>query len=102
MKTFFALLGLIAFVLVLLIKPFEFLERYSVHAGHAVHAIATDANADASSLDDTILLELDQVSANSSGFRFGFWLSALGFLGMLVVVLSYQRKRRKDRKRGLV
>ena len=102
MKTFFALLGLLAFVLVLLTKPFEFLETYSVHAGHAVHAIATDAGSSDVNVDGTILKELDKVSDNSFGFRAGFWLSALGFLGMLVAVLSYKRKHRKNRKRGLV
>ena len=102
MKSLLALLGVAAFVLVLLAKPFEFLERHSVHAGHALYSVQTDSDLEVSSVDERLAIELNKASDESPGFRFGFWFSTLGVLGICIVVLSFRRKTRQSRKRGLV
>jgi len=102
MKSFLALLGLLAFVLVLLVKPFEFLSTYSIHAGHAVHAVQTDADPENIAIDDRVVSEFADASSATLDFKIGFWFSALGFLGVSIAVLSFKRKRSKNRQRGLV
>ena len=102
MKTLLAVLAVAAFALVLLAKPFEFLERYSVHAGHALYAVQTDTDLENPGIDERLTIELNKASAESPGFRFGFWFSTLGVLGLCILVLSFKRKTRLSRKQGLV
>jgi len=107
MKKILAALGVIAFLLVLLIKPFEFVEVYSVHAGHVAHTLTTASTEGVTSpaaksqnnpaSPRTVLMELSTASTDVSSFNTGLWLVSLLFIGALTCGCSLNRKRKKRR-----
>ena len=102
MKKVLAVLAVAAFAFVLLAKPFDFLKHYSEHAGHAVHAVTTGAEAPA---DRTILVEMSNASSDTSSHGMMTWLIALGVLGVVAGVCCIKRiekEERKSHKRGLL
>jgi hypothetical protein len=108
MKKIFAAVGVIAFLLVLLIRPFEFVEVYAVHAGHVVHSLNTDDHeghvSHAESVQtqptnpQTVLVEMSTASLDAGDFNTGYWLVSLVLLGAVTCGCSIQRKKAKKRK----
>ena len=101
MKKALAFLGAFAFVLILLVKPFNFMGTYSVHAGHAVHNAKANTDDGHSThisesdvaKDRNVLVELSKASAESSSFRSGIWLTCLLVIGLISLgILAMKRE----------
>jgi len=102
MKKVLAVLAVAAFAFVLLAKPFDFLQHYSEHAGHAVHAVTTNADSPA---DRSILVELRAASQETGYHSSMTWLIALGVLGLIAGVCCVRRVEKEERnshKQGLL
>jgi len=107
MKKVLAALGVVAFVLVLLVKPFEFIEVYSLHAGHVAHAVAAedhDGHSSHSAVEksspnqsQSLLLELANAKHETSSFKTTFWLVSLLGIGLITFALSVRSRKNRER-----
>ena len=108
MKKVFAGIGALVFLLVLLVKPFEFMEVYSLHAGHVAHSVAVDnhdghvdhATADEPNLNQSqsLLMEITSASQEALSFKTTFWLLSLLGIGIITFALSVHRKNTRERE----
>lgn len=107
MKKLIAALAALAFVLVLLIKPFNFMEVYSTHVGHTIHSLTADRHdgheapvtTDVAQVQDQhVLIELSKASFEASGFKTKFWSVSLLVLASAVVLLSLNKRKRRKKK----
>jgi len=107
MKKIVAALGAIAFLLVLLTKPFDFAEVYSTHAGKMVQTMSTNTSgispvtADISqsnaSVGSQLLVGISNALSEASEFDSGLWMMSLIVIGAITLGASVQRKRRNRR-----
>ncbi|NQV72816.1 hypothetical protein HQ496_06820 [bacterium] len=107
MKKVLAALGVVAFVLVLLVKPFEFIEVYSLHAGHVAHAVTAedhDGHTSHSAVEksnpnqsQSLLMELASAKQEASSFQTSFWLVSLLGIGLITFALSVRSKNNRER-----
>jgi len=106
MKKVLAAVGVFAFLLVLLVKPFEFMEVYSEHAGRVTHDVRAEGHdnpaplASKASPDQTkpFVNALVNASNEAQSFKTSFWLLSLLGIGLVTFALSVQRKKKREKE----
>ncbi|MDA1028956.1 MAG: hypothetical protein O3B41_07885 [Bacteroidetes bacterium] len=104
MKNVIAGLGVIAFLLVLLIKPFDLATVYSTHAGKMVQSITTNtspisptaaeiAKKDAGAGSE-VLIGISKASTEASEFNSRIWIISLLMIAAVTMGASLRRKRK--------
>lgn len=111
MKNIVAGLGVIAFLLVLLTKPFDLATVYSTHAGKMVQTIATNTSHDSPTTADIahknasagseVLVGISKASTEASEFNTHIWIVSLLVIAAVTMGASLRRKQRNRRLKNM-
>mgnify|MGYP006919301964 CR=1 FL=1 len=103
LKKVIAALGTIVFLLILLIKPFDFAEVYSVHAGKMVKSISTNTTSEdvsaanmaerEATTDRQVMIGISNAAQEVSAFKTAAWMVSLLLIAAITVAAAARRKR---------